>query len=394
MFHLSKAIKIKLFRKSLIISVGLALLTVNTHSCNEETSEEVIKKGNEVIVDIPSREYIPVDSELVKKIEAFFQNHYDETFFSGTVLVAKDDNIYYQACHGLGNYRSKSDSICLRSNFQLASATKPFTSYAILRQIYLGKLKLTDSVHNILPDFKYKGITVEMLLSHFSGLPNYMYLTDEYWGWDKGSISNNDVLQLFNQHNPSGGRPNAHFYYNNTNYLVLASIIEKLTGMSYDKYMKDSIFTPLGMNNTCIFHNESRDQLKDATFGHLGDLRPIYFDYLDGVMGDKGVFSNIYDLLKFDQALYDCKLVPCNLLEEAWKPRTDSLETAGGAYGLGWRLRNSKNVGKVIFHSGWWKGYRSLFIRVPQVHGTIIILTNTVRGRFFKVDDLVNLFAK
>jgi CubicO group peptidase (beta-lactamase class C family) len=394
LFHLSKGIKRKLFSNLFLTAVVASLLAVSGNSCSSNEPAHIIKSGNEVVVQIHSNEAVPVDSELVKKIQTFFENHFDETFFSGTVLIAKDDNIYYQACHGLGNYKSKSDSICLRSNFQLASATKPFTSYAILRQIHLGRLKLTDSVHNILPDFKYKGITVEMLLSHFSGLPNYMYLTDEYWGWDKGSISNNDVLSLFSQHNPSGGRPNSHFYYNNTNYLVLASIIEKLTGMSYDKYMKDSIFTPLGMNNTSIFNNVNREQLQDATYGHLGDLRPIYFDYLDGVMGDKGVFSNIYDLLKFDQALYDCKLVPCSLLEEAWKPRTDSMETAGGAYGLGWRLRNNKSVGKVIFHSGWWKGYRSLFIRVPQVHGTIIILTNTVRGRFFRVDDLVNLFAK
>lgn len=391
---MSKGINRKLLNRLLLLVSGLIVLVISNNACSSEGNSPIIKNGNEIFVQIPTAEAVPVDSDLVKKIQQFFEDHFDETFFSGAILVAKDDNIYYQACRGLGNYRDKSDSICLRSNFQLASASKPFTSYAILRQIYLGKLKLTDSVHNILPDFKYKGITVEMLLSHFSGLPNYMYLTDEYWGWDKGSISNNDVLNLFNIHNPSGGRPNSHFYYNNTNYLVLASIIEKLTGMTYDKYMKDSIFTPLGMNNTCIFNNGNREELQLATYGHLGDLRPIYYDYLDGVMGDKGVFSNLYDLLKFDEALYDCKLVPCSLLEEAWKPRTDSMETAGGAYGLGWRLRNNKDVGKVIFHSGWWKGYRSLFIRVPQVHGTIIILSNTVRGRFFRVDDLVNLFAK
>jgi len=394
LFHLSKGIKRKLFQNTTIAVALLILLPALIHSCNQESNNPPINRNNEVVVNIGSAEPVPVDAELQKKIEEFFNTHYDETFFSGAILVAKDDNIYYQSCQGLCNYKNKNDSICLRTNFQLASATKPFTSYAILRQIYLGKLKLTDSVHNILPDFKYKGITVEMLLSHFSGLPNYMYMTDEYWGWDEGSISNNDVLQLFNIHNPISGRPNSHFYYNNTNYLVLASIIEKLTGMSYDKYMKDSIFTPLGMSNTTIFNNKNREELGEATYGHLGDLRPIYYDYLDGVMGDKGMFSNIYDLLKFDQALYDCKLVPCSLLEEAWKPRTDSMETAGGAYGLGWRLRNNKNVGKVVFHSGWWKGYRSLFIRVPEVHGTVIILSNTVRGRFFRVDDLVNLFAK
>ncbi len=390
---MSKGIYSFFNRPAALLSSAMLLGTFVLFSCENSEPAKPTQKPKEIVVEINAPHSVPLDTALAAKVKAFFESHFADNFFSGTVLVAKDDNILYSSCQGLGNYKCKDDSLCLNSNYQLASASKPFTSYAILRLIHTGKLKLTDTVSNILPDFNYKGITVEMLLSHFSGLPNYMYLTDEYWGWDEGSISNNEVLQLFNTHNPLGARPNSHFYYNNTNYLVLASIIEHLSGMSYEQFMQDSIFTPIGMMNTTIFNNKNRDDLINATYGHKGDLKPIYFDYLDGVVGDKGVFSNVYDLLKFDEALYDCKLVPCSLLEEAWTPRTDSMETAGGAYGLGWRLRNNNKVGKIIFHSGWWKGYRSLFIRVPEVHGTIIILSNSVRGQFFKVSELVNLFA-
>ncbi len=364
-------------------------------SCGEESATGTASNTRKSdIEEVPVfHEPVPVDSAMARKIKEFFENHLDNSFFSGTILIAKDDNIYYESCQGLGNYKRKNDSICMTSTFQLASATKPFTSFAILRLISQGKLALTDTVNQILPEFSFPGITVEMLLSHFSGLPNYMYFTDEHWGYTEGSITNQDVLRLFKEHGVKSARPNSHFYYNNTNYLVLASIIEHISKMPYETYMRDSIFLPTGMENTRIFNNQNRTELINATYGHLGDLRPLYYDYLDGVVGDKGMYSNVYDLLKFDQALYDCKLVPKRLLDIAFTPH-EKAETHGGSYGLGWRLRSNENFKQIVYHSGWWKGYKSLFIRVPEAHGTIIILSNSIRGSFFHVDELVNLFAE
>ena len=393
---MSKGINRILFFNKTIVSAVLFLLCL-FGSCDEGSTPPSPANTNandsikEIIVE---REPVPVDSVLMGKIKMFFAKHLDNSFFSGTILIAKDDNIYFESCKGLGNYKRKTDSIRMTSTFQLASATKPFTSFAILRLISQGKLALTDTVNQILPDFNFKGITVEMLLSHFSGLPNYMYFTDEHWGYTEGSITNHDVLKLFKEHGvKSNGKPNSHFYYNNTNYLVLASIIEHVSHMPYETYMLDSIFLPIGMKNTRIFNNQNRSELVNPTYGHLGDLRPLYYDYLDGVVGDKGMYSNVYDLLKFDQALYDCKLVPKHLLEIAFTPH-EKAETHGGSYGLGWRLKSNENFHQIVYHSGWWKGFKSLFIRVPEAHGTIIILSNSVRGSFFHVNELVNLFAE
>ena len=376
---------------AIILSITAALM----FSCASENSDASAdsKQNNNEENAVIQHVQVPVDSALLNKIKLFLDKKLDNSFFSGTILVAKDDNILYEACQGLGNYKRRDDSICMNSTFQLASATKPFTSFAILRLISQKKLALTDTVNQILPNFNFKGITVENLLSHFSGLPNYMYYTDEHWGYCEGSITNQDVLKLFNEHGAGGGRPNSHFYYNNTNYLVLASIIEHISHMPYETYMRDSIFLPIGMENTRIFNNKNRSELVNATYGHLADLRPLYYDYLDGVVGDKGMYSSVYDLLKFDQALYDGKLVPKSLLAQAFTPH-EKANTQGGSYGLGWRLRSNANFKQIVYHSGWWKGYKSLFIRVPEAHGTIIILSNSVRGSFFHVDELVNLFAE
>ncbi|MCX6182179.1 MAG: serine hydrolase, partial [Bacteroidetes bacterium] len=307
---MSKGIYRNLFFSKSIASSALFFILLLA-SCGEDNSPSTpsnSKADSETEEVVVKREPVPVDSALMEKIKLFFDKHLDNSFFSGTILIAKDDNIYYESCKGLGNYKQKNDSICMMSTFQLASATKPFTSFAILRLISQGKLSLTDTVNQILPDFHFEGITVEMLLSHFSGLPNYMYFTDEHWGYTEGSITNHDVLKLFKEHGVKNGKPNSHFYYNNTNYLVLASIIEQVSHMPYETYMLDSIFLPTGMNNTRIFNNQNRSELVKPTYGHLGDLRPLYYDYLDGVVGDKGMYSNVYDLLKFDQALYECKL--------------------------------------------------------------------------------------
>lgn len=394
---MSKGINRILFFNEPIVAAALFALCLFATSCDKDTNTSTPESPNsKTIIENPEliNDPVPVDSSLMKKIKLFFDQQLDKSFFSGTILIAKDDNIYYEACQGLGNYKRRNDSICMTSTFQLASATKPFTSFAILRLISQKKLALTDTVNQILPDFNFKGITVEMLLSHFSGLPNYMYFTDEHWGYTEGSITNHDVLKLFNEHGiKTNARPNSRFYYNNTNYLVLASIIEHISHIPYETYMRDSIFLPIGMENTRIFNNENRSELVNATYGHLGNLRPLYYDYLDGVVGDKGMYSNVYDLMKFDQALYDGKLVPRKLLEEAFTPR-EKAETHGGSYGLGWRLKSNENFKQIIYHSGWWKGYKSLFIRVPEAHGTIIILSNSVRGSFFHVDELVNLFAE
>ncbi|MCX6180901.1 MAG: serine hydrolase, partial [Bacteroidetes bacterium] len=88
-----------------------------------------------------------------------------------------------------------------------------------------------------------------------------------------------------------------------------------------------------------------------------------------------------------------CKLVPKNLLDIAFTPH-EKAATHGGSYGLGWRLKSNENFKQIVYHSGWWKGFKSLFIRVPEAHATIIILSNSVRGSFFHVNDLVNLFAE
>ncbi|VAX21340.1 hypothetical protein MNBD_IGNAVI01-2738, partial [hydrothermal vent metagenome] len=191
---------------------------------------------------------------LSQKIDEFFSRRYKRGLFNGTVLFSVHDTIIYENSFGLANIRKK-DSLKTSSAFQLASVTKTFTAYAIMLLKQRGELSYSDSVRKFFPDFPYRNITIHQLLIHRSGLPNYMYFADEYWRDSRNrTIDNNDVIDLMIKYKPQPYYlPGRRYNYNNTNYALLASIIEKVSHKTYAEFMKKEIFKPLGMNDTYVY---------------------------------------------------------------------------------------------------------------------------------------------
>lgn len=236
--------------------------------------------------------------------------------FNGGILVAKDGNILYEKYIGKTDIR-KSDSITASTSFHIASTSKTFTGIATLRLIQEGKLSLSDTVNKFFPGFPYSGITVKMLLNHRSGLPNYLYfMSNNKWGilpdgkWNKQMATNRDMLKMLIEKKPDvTGRPDGKFTYSNTNYTLLALIVEEVTGKSFPEYMKEKFFTPLQMNNSFVF------TLKDtltATPSFTANGTYWNNDFLDATYGDKNIYSTPQDLLKWDQALYTNQVLDNN----------------------------------------------------------------------------------
>lgn len=325
----------------------------------------------------------------INSINSYFEDRYKRKGFNGTVLYAEKGKIIYERSFGYANFRKK-EALDNNSSYQLASISKPFTATAIIMLEERGKLDFNDTIQRFFPGFSYHGITIHNLLTHRSGLPNYMYFADEVWEDRHGAISNSEVIRLMSEHHPMQYyKPDRRYNYSNTNYCILAAIIEKITGFPYNIFIKSQIFVPLQMENSSIYNKCLVAINNNKVIGYDG-RRIADNTYLNGVVGDKGIYSSARDLLKFDQALYSNFLISRENIEKAYTPYHKDLRIWDN-YGLGWRINAKDQENRIIFHSGWWKGFRSHFIRFIDQNKTIIVLSNTTRGSFIKIKDLVNL---
>ncbi|GAB4048020.1 hypothetical protein GCM10028810_33080 [Spirosoma litoris] len=318
---------------------------------------------------------------------------------NGNVLVAQKGIILYKHCFGLGHFeRNQRDTLVDDSKFQLASLSKTFTAVGTLKLIEAGKLKFEDTIQKFYPDFPYHGITIRELLSHRSGLPNYQYAFDDsmkvnFYKKEKPYPSNATIMHWFATVKPTPKAyniPGRGFSYSNTNYMVLASIIEKATGQSYETFIHKTIFEPLGMHQTFVATTKNDSINHHRTAGYQWNRR-IPKDYYDDVVGDKGIYSTTGDLFRWYRALNGDCLLPKKLLAEAFVPR--SFERKGAKnYGYGFRMMlNDTNQPEYIYHSGWWKGYNSMFWFSPKDEYVIIILGNRYNTTVYRVKELIDV---
>ena len=321
-------------------------------------------------------------------IKNFYENDLVARGFNGGILVAKKGRVLFEDYHGYYNLQKK-DTLTRHSAFHLASVSKTFTAMAILKLAELGKLSVRDDVRKYFPSFPYDGITIKMLLSHRSSLPNYLYFMERL-GWDqKQFCSNRDVLDYMIKYKlPLEGNPGTHFSYCNTNYEILGLIIEKASGESYADVLQEYFFTPLQMDDTYVF-----DISDSATAMPSYDVRGRQEEltYLDTGFGDKNIYSSPEDLLKWDQALYTNQIFSKKTLEAAFTPYSNEKPGIRN-YGYGWRMNVYPGGKKVIYHNGWWHGSNTVFIRMIQDSVTIIVLGNKYNGSIYQSKKMAEIF--
>ncbi len=372
-----------------LISIPIFLSACSSSSSKQKAEEE--KKTD------PKRDSLLLiynSSKPDKEIENYFEDIHKKRNFNGNVLVAKKGKIIYEGHFGWADYLHR-DSLTMGSQFQLASISKTITGTAVLMLMEQGKLKLSQTVDQFYPEFPYKGITIEMLLSHRSGLNNYVYFTDGIWKQKYKGMTNKDVIKLYAEYKPAPYfPPNRQFHYNNTNFMLLAAIVEKVTGQDFDIFMKENVFKPAGMKNTAIYSTVKYEKIPVDVVGHDRVWRrSVRQDFLDGTTGDKGVYSTVEDLFLFDRALRDGLLLNKTTLDSAYTPHS-KLQNNYFGYGLGWRMfvDSAKNE-QIIYHTGWWHGFRHIFLRDMKRDITIVVLSNLVNGSINQLDDLYKILG-
>lgn len=331
--------------------------------------------------------FIDLDQAVMDKkghlIDSIFSRLHLKAGFNGTVLYGEKGRLVFKKAYGYDDFKVKK-KLTTQSAFQLASVSKMFTAMAIMILKEEGNLDYDDTVRQYIPELPYPGVTIRHLLNHRSGIPDYMHFSDPYWDHSK-PMTNEDMIRIMAWERPpryfSAGNG---FDYCNSNYALLASIVERISEKPFDLFMREKILDPLGMDNTFIYCPEPGQGLTSSVpvgvAGHRssrGIPRQEANHYQNGVMGDKGIYSTVEDLFKWDQALYQEILVSDATLQEAFKAGSPRFAAYRDNYGFGWRTKGNRPG--TVYHYGWWKGFRTYFIRDLDQEKTIIVLTNTTR---------------
>jgi CubicO group peptidase (beta-lactamase class C family) len=325
-----------------------------------------------------------------KEIDAFMKKLHQRSGFNGNVLIAKGGKIIYKNTFGWADYLHK-DSLKFTSTFELASVSKPLTATGIMLLVERGKLTLDQTIDEFFPDLPYKEVTIKQLLTHYSGLPNYVYFTDDKWPNKRKGMSNQDVIDLLVKFKPARfNTPGNRFLYNNTNYMMLAAIIEKVTGQTFTVFMQENVFQPAGMKNTAVLSKAEYEVIPTDVVGHDKTWRrSVAQNFHDGPVGDKGIYSTIEDLYLFDRALHDGRILTKAIQDSSYIGRAKATHGVFN-YGYGWRLFE-KDDHVVAYHTGWWHGFKNLYIRDLKNDITIVLLTNLANSSLQHLDELYEI---
>lgn len=352
----------------------LILLLVMFLSCGNSTNtnrqKTVLKEAKEEALSNLNKE----EKVIAYRLDTLFKQMNQLGTFNGSVLVAKAGKVLYQKSLGILN-KSTNDVLTDSSMFQLASVSKVITATAVLILHERELIDLNKPFQFYFPDFPYEHVTVKQLLNHRSGLANYIYVLNSEIYQPNYKMNNDEMYAYFITKNPKPYlKPNTRFNYCNTNYALLALLIEKVSRVPYSQFVRDELFKPLGMKNTATIKDIDLNG-KNITKPYDTKWKPVDLDASDYVLGDKSIYSTPYDLYLFSEAMYQNKIIKAETQALAYTAYSKEKKLSN--YGFGWRLKDvNDSLKKEVYHNGWWHGYRSSFHRRLNDKLTVIILSN------------------
>ena len=315
--------------------------------------------------------------------------------FNGAWLYAEQGEIVSK---GVLGFRDPEDTLPITEDsiFQLASVTKQFTAAAVMLVRREGLLGLDDEITKYFPEIPYPGVTVRHLLTHTSGIPDYFDDADWFvriWKEEKRVPGNDEILRFLRETKAKPYfAPGEGLHYSNTGYNLLALLVERLSGLPFEEFLQKNIFEPAGMNSTRCCHirrdgvpfekyaqatvYDDGKCVADIDSAEEGDV--VAFD---GLNGDDYVYTNIFDMFKWDRALREGKVLTPEEQKLMYTPAKlnngeDAVydEDDGLGYGFGWGIARDEELGLVVSHSGGMPGVATWFERFIDADRVLVIL--------------------
>ncbi len=336
-------------------------------------------------------------------VSKLLDKYFEVGQLNGVVLIAEKNDILFNKAYGHSDFDAM-EAMKPNSVFMLASVSKTITSLGILKLVESGKISLDDGLTKFFPELPYENVTIRHLISNTSGIPEYGQLFIEKW--DRRKVAgNNDVIEMMAAVKPSlQFEPGTQFRYSNTGFAFAASVIEKVTGLSYEEYMNREIFAPLNMQRTLIFTRDKEYEIDDFAFPFIrvSILNPLmvrpetvealsWINYLDSIRGDVSTASCAEDLFNMDRALTTGNFLQQATMNEIFTPAADNSEQEG--YGYGWFISKNKNGEKIVSHEGGMPGISVFNLVNLADERTIIVLSNTNYTRSARIaENIASVF--
>lgn len=331
--------------------------------------------------------------EIVSELNQYYQTVWEGGDLWGGILVAKGDDILFEKYRGYGQPNNQMP-IDAKIPMHVASVSKTLTAMAVLKLVEAGKVGLHDPLTRFFPDFPYPGVTVFTLLSQRSGLPKYEYFIEKIHPQPqeltKKFITNQDILNMLIRYKPELAREtDTGFMYCNTNFALLALIVEKITREKFPQAMKEMLFEPLAMMDTHVFEEKDTATAAKSFYARGPKVYPL--DRLDLIYGDKNVYTTPRDLLNFSKALYSDEFLKPELMKQVFQPYSNEKPGINN-YGLGFRMKIFDDGEKLTYHNGWWHGSNAVFTHLLKSKVTIIAIGNKYSRRVYSAMALSGMF--
>ena len=352
-------------RKNILLIIFVIFMTASI-------SLTVVNMNNNVFVSTFDEEN---KGDIKSKINEVIKYHVENKLFSGTVLVAEGNNVLFNEGYGYAKrYSGRSENMPY-TKYLLGSITKTFTAWAIMQLEERKLLSRNDKVTTYFPEYKeWKDITIHQLLNHSSGIPNYYQSPTDYIRYFSTHRTPEQIISRY-QYTPLLFKPGTDFKYSNTGYIVLARIIEKVSGVTYIDYLSKNVLKPLGLTNTG--YNENTYSVENLAKGYCFNMIVEVNGFnLSNLYGAGGLYSSTEDLFKFCKAMDEQKLYNDTL----------KVKTKSGYYGYGLSFEDWDIYGKVFYHTGGGPGISTGMYKLVDRNVIIVILSN---NQLYPTEELV-----
>lgn len=311
-------------------------------------------------------------SQMIARVDSAIDVLHSRGQFSGVVLLSEKGKVRFRKALGWTDY-SQRKMLDAAQPFNLASISKQFVATMTMKLFEQGKLEYDQRVTQFIPNFPYQEITIRHLLTHTSGLPEYFDLATQHLN-TLDTLTNEKLIQLLiEKHPPLNFSAGTQWEYCNTGYLVLAQIIEKASGTSFEHFFSKYISQPFGLKDTFVYYLKGPNQSKNRVLGFErknGILLPNDLIRMDGVVGDGNIYSSAEDLHRWVQLIVENKILQTSTWSEAFKP----VQLQNGKtypYGFGWGITENG-----FAHTGSWVGFLNAVFRNNKTQTTAIVLSN------------------
>jgi D-alanyl-D-alanine carboxypeptidase len=311
--------------------------------------------------------------------------------FHGVVLLAEGGQIVHHSAHGLAHlgYQvpNRPDT-----KFNLASVGKTFTAISIGQLVEQGKLKFSDTLIKVLPDYPNpavaRKVTIAQLLTHRSGMGLYW---DALFQGNWTAVRTIADLVPFFAKDSLQFEPGSKWFYSNTGFAVLAMVVEKVSGEDYFSYVKKHIYAPLGMTDTDFYPLDV--DVPNLAVGYYrdegGTLKNNLFTHTVRGSGAGGGFSTAPDLLKWAEGLMSNKVLGASVSAQMFSKQTDT--DGGGGYGYGFMVQ-PRDGQTILGHTGGFPGIATLFFFNPAKHRVAIAMSNQPGPELRQIGGLLNQY--